>query len=137
MSMSFTKAKAVAKDPESYSIEELDEALDFIVNDYRLTEAQVTKMQAKIDPVLRARLAERQSRIAAAVVWPDMADGRPTADDCTHPAERQSSDRETNEVLCEGCGWLRDLMPWEEWAQLPTEAHLIPIDPADGRPTAP
>jgi len=61
--MSLTKAKIVARNPNAYSTAELDDALTVIVEDDRLTEAQVTRMQAAIDPVLRARLA----------------DGRPTA----------------------------------------------------------
>ena len=79
MSVSLIKAKAIARTPEAYSIEELDDALTRIVEDDRLSEAQVTRLQARIDPVLRARIA-RQKRIAAAVVWPDIpAVGRPTA----------------------------------------------------------
>ena len=119
MGMSLNKAKAVAKDPESYSTEELDDALTVIVEDDRLTEKQVTRLQAAIDPVLRARLDERAAT-------------------CKHPAERQSSDLETNEVLCTDCGYLRDLMPWDEWAKLPAQAHLTPMadDPAVGRPSA-
>jgi len=91
--MSLTKAKIVAKNPNAYSNAELDEALTVIVGDDRLTEAQVTRMQAAIDPVLRART-------------------------CTHPAEHQSSDIVTNEVLCMVCHELRDLMPWDEWEAL-------------------
>jgi hypothetical protein len=79
MSVSLIKAKAIARTPEAYSTEELDDALTRIVEDDRLSEAQVTRLQAAIDPVLRARIA-RQKRIAAAVVWPDIpAVGRPTA----------------------------------------------------------
>lgn len=118
MAMSLTKAKAVAKNPEAYTIEELDDALTVIVEDDRLTEAQVTRMQARIDPVLRARIDERSTN-------------------CQHPADRQSRDLETNEMHCADCGWLRDAMPWDEWAKLPTAAHLLPMPPADGRPSAP
>lgn len=114
--MSLTKAKQVARNPEAYSIEELDDALTVIVDDDRLTAAQVTRMQAAIDPVLRKRIDAR-------------------ADACTHPENRQSSDRETNEILCLDCGLLRDLMPWEEWAKLPTESHLIPM-PGKAKPAA-
>lgn len=124
MSVSLTKAKAIARHPEAYTIEELDDALTVIVEDDRLTEAQVIRMQRSIDPVLRRRLAERAAT-------------------CTHPAEHQSADLDTNEVLCHDCGWLRDAMPWEEWASRPTAAHLLPVQwphmprpPADGRPTA-
>lgn len=82
MSVSLIKAKAIARTPEAYSTEELDDALTTIVEDDRLSEAQVTRLQARIDPVLRARLA-RQKRIASAVVWPDIprspAVGRPSA----------------------------------------------------------
>jgi hypothetical protein len=56
--MSLSKARAVARDPEAYSNEELDAALTTIVEDDRLSEAQVTRMQAKIDPVLRARITK-------------------------------------------------------------------------------
>jgi hypothetical protein len=54
--MSLTMARAVARNPEAYSSKELDDALTTIVEDDRLSEAQVTRMQAKIDPVLRARI---------------------------------------------------------------------------------
>jgi hypothetical protein len=54
--MSLTMAKAIAKDPHAYSSAELDDALTVIVEDDRLTEAQVTRLQAIIDPVLRARI---------------------------------------------------------------------------------
>ena len=86
MSVSLIKAKAIARTPEAYSTEELDDALTRIVEDDRLSEAQVTRLQARIDPVLRARIAQRQARIASAVVWPDIprspADGRPSAESC-------------------------------------------------------
>jgi hypothetical protein len=82
MPVSLIKAKAIARTPEAYTTEELDDALTRIVEDDRLSEAQVTRLQARIDPVLRARIA-RQTRIASAVVWPDIprspAVGRPTA----------------------------------------------------------
>lgn len=58
MSMSLTRAKAVAKDPEACSTEELDEALTTIVESDRLSETQVTNLQNKIDPVLRRRLED-------------------------------------------------------------------------------
>lgn len=109
--MSLSRAKKVAANPENYSIEELDDALTTIVDSPDLTERQVTRLQAKIDPVLRARIDAR-------------------ADACTHPEDRQHSDRETNEILCLDCGLLRDLMPWEEWANLPTESHLTPMPEA-------
>jgi hypothetical protein len=67
--MSLIKAKAIARTPEAYTTEELDDALTVIVEDDRLSEAQVTRLQGCIDPVLRARIA-RQKRIAAVVVWP-------------------------------------------------------------------
>jgi hypothetical protein len=54
--MSLSKARAVARDPEAYSNEELDAALTTIVEDDRLSEAQVTRLQGRIDPVLRARI---------------------------------------------------------------------------------
>lgn len=54
--MTLTKAKAVAKAPETYSTAELDDALTVIVESDRLSEVQVTNLQNKIDPVLRARL---------------------------------------------------------------------------------
>lgn len=57
MSMSLTRAKAVAKDPAAHTTEELDDALTVIVDDDRLSEAQVTKLQSAIDPVLRSRIA--------------------------------------------------------------------------------
>lgn len=58
MSMSLTQAKAVAKDPSAYSIEDLDDALTTIVDSDRLSETQVTNLQNKIDPVLRSRLGK-------------------------------------------------------------------------------
>jgi hypothetical protein len=58
--MSLTKAKAVAKNPELYTAPELDEALTTIVDSPDLTEAQVTRLQGKIDPVLRALIAARE-----------------------------------------------------------------------------
>jgi hypothetical protein len=58
--MSLTKAKAVAKNPDAYSTAELDDALTVIVEDDRLTEAQVTRLQNRIDPVLRARLSDAE-----------------------------------------------------------------------------
>jgi len=120
--MSLTKAKIIAKNPNAYSNAELDDALTVIVEDDRLTEAQVTRMQAAIDPVLRARL---DATFAAATP------------DCAHLPDRQSSDPSTNEALCLDCGWLRDLMTWEEWAKLPTESHLMPTpkEPT-GKPSA-
>jgi hypothetical protein len=114
--MSLTKAKAIAKDPEAYSPQELDDPLTVIVESDRLTERQVTRLQALIDPVLRSRTSKPPTR---------------RYEDCTHPAEYQSSDAETNEVLCNHCGWLRDLMTWEEWAKRPIESHLLPM-PKDG-----
>jgi hypothetical protein len=54
--MSLTMAKAIARHPDTYSSAELDDALTVIVEDDRLTEAQVTRLQAKIDTVLRKRL---------------------------------------------------------------------------------
>lgn len=54
--MSLSKAKAVAKDPEAFTTQELDDALTTIVESDRLTETQVSNLQNKIDPVLRARL---------------------------------------------------------------------------------
>lgn len=53
--MSLDKAKAIAKLPEAFSTQELDDALTVIVEDDRLTEAQVTKLQAPIDRELRTR----------------------------------------------------------------------------------
>jgi hypothetical protein len=55
--MSITQAKAVAKNPTAYSTAELDDALTAILDCDRLSETQVTNLQRKIDPVLRARLA--------------------------------------------------------------------------------
>ena len=79
--MSLTKAKAIARTPDAYTTEELDEALTVIVEDDRLTEAQVTALQARIDPVLRARI-NRSRSMSALMEWPDSpkppADGRPT-----------------------------------------------------------
>jgi hypothetical protein len=115
--MSLTKAKAVAANPSAYSTAELDDALTVIVEDDRLSEAQVTRLQAKIDPVLRARIQQ-------------------VRDTCTHPEDQQSFDLETNERHCAVCGWLRDAMPWEEWAKLPTESHLIPMPEAKAKPAA-
>ncbi len=57
--MSLTKAKAIAKNPQVYTAPELDDALTTIVDSPDLTEAQVTKLQAKIDPVLRALTTAR------------------------------------------------------------------------------
>lgn len=57
--MSLTKARAVAKDPESFTTQELDDALTVFVDDDRLTAVQVTALQARIDPVLRARIAAK------------------------------------------------------------------------------
>jgi hypothetical protein len=54
--MNITAAKAVASNPAAYSTADLDAALTAIVESDRLTEAQVTNLQRKIDPVLRARL---------------------------------------------------------------------------------
>jgi hypothetical protein len=54
--MSLTRAKAVAKDPENCTTEELDDALTTIVESDRLSETQVTNLQNKIDPVLRRRI---------------------------------------------------------------------------------
>lgn len=59
MSMSLTKAKAVAKNPGLYTAPELDDALTTIVDSPDLTEAQVTRLQGKIDPVLRALISAR------------------------------------------------------------------------------
>jgi hypothetical protein len=56
--MSLTKAKAVAKNPEAYTAQELDDALTAIVDSDMLTEAQVTSLQNRIDPVLRARIED-------------------------------------------------------------------------------
>lgn len=58
MSMSLTRAKAVAANPSSCTIEELDEALSTIVDSDRLSEQQVTNLQNKIEPELRSRLRE-------------------------------------------------------------------------------
>lgn len=54
--MSLSKARAVARNPEAYTTQELDDALTVIVDDDRLSEAQVTRLQNRIDPVLRARI---------------------------------------------------------------------------------
>jgi hypothetical protein len=54
--MSLTRAKAVAAHPSEYSTGELDDALTVIVDSPDLTEAQVTRLQAKIDPELRRRI---------------------------------------------------------------------------------
>lgn len=67
--MSLTKAKAIAKNPAAYSVEELDDALTTIVDSPDLTEAQVTRLQAKIDPMLRSKLNHPAGK------------GRPPADD--------------------------------------------------------
>lgn len=56
--MSITKAKLVAKNPEAYTTQELDDALTAIVESDRLSETQVTNLQNKIDPVLRSRLSK-------------------------------------------------------------------------------
>ena len=56
--MTLTKAKQIAKNPESFSTQELDDALTVIVEDDRLSETQVTNLQNKIDPVLRNRLSK-------------------------------------------------------------------------------
>lgn len=56
--MSISKAKQVAKAPEQYSTQELDDALTAIVDCDRLTEQQVSNLQANIDPALRARLGK-------------------------------------------------------------------------------
>lgn len=56
MTVSLTKAKQIAKDPDAYSTRELDEALTTIVESDRLSEKQVSNLQAKIDPVLRDRI---------------------------------------------------------------------------------
>ena len=49
MPVNFTKAKAIAKTPASYTTEELHEALDIIVNDERFSERQVTTLQGQIE----------------------------------------------------------------------------------------
>lgn len=54
--MSLSKARAVARNPEAHTTEELDAALTTIVDDDRLSERQVTLLQNRIDPVLRARI---------------------------------------------------------------------------------
>lgn len=54
--MSLTKAKAVAKNPTAYDVEELHDALTTILDSDRLTEQQVANLQAKIDPVMRCRM---------------------------------------------------------------------------------
>lgn len=54
--MSISKAKQVAKAPQQYSTQELDDALTAIVESDALTEQQVTNLQQKIDPELRSRL---------------------------------------------------------------------------------
>lgn len=58
MSMSLARAKAVAKNPEACTTQELDDALTAIVDSDRLSETQVTNLQNKIDPVLRSRLSD-------------------------------------------------------------------------------
>lgn len=55
--MSLTKAKTVAKTPEAFSTEELDDAMTAILESDRLSETQVTNLLNKIDPVMRARLS--------------------------------------------------------------------------------
>jgi hypothetical protein len=66
--MSLTRAKAVAKDPEAFSVEELDEALSTIVDSDRLSERQVTNLQNKIDPILRAKVEATKKPIVETAV---------------------------------------------------------------------
>lgn len=66
--MSLTRAKLVAKSPQDFTTEELDAALTTIVDSDRLSETQVTNLQAKIDPVLRARLHPSVPQIIADTV---------------------------------------------------------------------
>ncbi len=57
LTVSLSRAKAIAKAPEAATTDELDAALTAIVDSDRLSETQVSNLQAKIDPVLRSRLS--------------------------------------------------------------------------------
>ena len=34
---------------------------------------------------------------------------------CLHPDHRQSADLCSNQILCDDCGYLRDIMAWGSW----------------------
>lgn len=57
--MNLSLARRIAKDPESFSTRELDDALTFIVDCDKLSEKQVSNLQAKIDPTLRKRIKDQ------------------------------------------------------------------------------
>ena len=57
--MTLTEAQQIAKNPEAYTLKELDDAMTVILEDDRLTETQVTNLLNKIDPVMQRRIAEK------------------------------------------------------------------------------
>lgn len=56
--MTLTEAKRIAKSPDSYTTQQLDDAMTVILEDDRLSETQVTNLLNKIDPVIHQRITK-------------------------------------------------------------------------------